>query len=98
VDYLREEGGGVVLTLRVQPRSSADRVVGVQGDALKVGLTAPPVEGRANEALLRFLADRLGVARSRLCILAGQGSRLKVVRVEGMTGPEVRDRLAAERS
>ncbi len=93
MSYIREENGGVVLSLRVQPRSSVNRVDGVQGDVLKVCLTAPPVEGQANKALARFLAERLGVARSRVRLVAGQGSRNKVVRVQGVTGPGVRERL-----
>lgn len=93
MDYLREEGGGVVLQVRVQPRSSANRVGGVQGEALKVHLTAPPVEGQANEALIRFLADRLEVPRASVRLLSGQSSRHKVVRVEGLTGSAVRERL-----
>lgn len=88
----------MVLQLRVQPRSPVNRVGGVQGEALKVHLTAPPVEGQANEALIRFLADRLGVPRASVRLLAGQSSRHKVVRVEGVTGLAVRERLGDGRS
>lgn len=93
MSFLRKDGDGVVLRLRIQPRSSANRVAGVQGDALKISLTAPPVEGQANEALVRFLAGLLGVARRRVRLLAGEASRLKVVRVEGITDAQVRERL-----
>ncbi|HUW65708.1 MAG TPA: DUF167 domain-containing protein [Spirochaetia bacterium] len=96
--YLREEAGGVVLQLRVQPRSSANRVGGVQGEALKVHLTAPPVEGEANEALIRFLAEKLGVSRGAVRLVSGQNSRHKLVRVEGLTGPAARERLDPGRS
>jgi uncharacterized protein (TIGR00251 family) len=86
---IEESAGGVTFAVRVIPRSSRNQVAGVQGDALKVKLTAPPVEGAANEALIEFLAERLSVRESAVSILSGDKSRNKVVRVEGMTQSQV---------
>ena len=83
-------GGGVRFAVHVQPRASRSEVVGVHGDALKVRLQAPPVEGAANEALIRFLAEALSVRRDAVRILAGRSSRAKVVEVDGVSGASVR--------
>jgi uncharacterized protein (TIGR00251 family) len=85
--------GGVTFAVRVTPRAHKSEIVGVQGDALKVKLAAPPVEGAANAALCAFLADQLGVRRNAVTLMAGQTSRQKVVRVEGMIVDEVQTRL-----
>ena len=86
---------GVRIRLRVQPRATRTEVVGGHGDALRVRLTAPPVDGAANEALVRFLAERLGVARSTVRLVAGETARTKVVSVEGLSAPEAQARLLA---
>lgn len=86
---------GVRIRLRVQPRAARTEVVGAHGDALRVRLTAAPVDGAANEALVRFLAERLGVARNTVRLVAGETARTKVVSVEGISAPEARARLLA---
>ena len=86
---------GVTFAVRVQPRAKRNAVVGEIGDALKIGLTAPPVEGKANEACIAFVAQLLAVARSSVTIAAGETSRNKVIRVNGMTVAQVEARLAA---
>ena len=91
--YLRETDDGVILRVKVQPRASRDEVVGVQGDALKVRITAPPVEGAANRHLLTVLAKRLGVPRGRLELRTGSTSRLKTIAIQGISGAEVGRRL-----
>jgi len=90
---IRDTTQGVTFQVRVHPRARKDALAGVIGDALKVSLTAPPVEGKANEACVRFLATVLGVARSSITIVAGSGSRQKVVCVAGIRADEVRERL-----
>jgi uncharacterized protein (TIGR00251 family) len=80
--------------VRVQPRASRNEVAGVYGDALKLRLTAPPVEGAANEALVAVLAKAFAVAPRAVRIVAGHGSRSKLVEVDGIQGADVR-RLAA---
>ena len=76
--------GGVRLRLRVQPRASRTEVVGLHGDTIRIRLTAPPVDGAANEALLVFLSDRLSVPRSAVRLVSGETSRSKVVTVSGI--------------
>jgi uncharacterized protein (TIGR00251 family) len=83
----------VVIAVRVTPRSARDEVTGWQDGALRVRLRAPPVDGKANEALRRLLADRLGVALSAVTIVGGETARLKRVRVGGMDEASVRERL-----
>jgi uncharacterized protein (TIGR00251 family) len=70
--------------VRVQPRASRTEVAGRQGDALKIRLTAPPVDGAANDALVGFLAERLQVSRSAVRLEAGTAGRSKVVAVDGI--------------
>lgn len=85
--------GGVRLRLRVQPRASRTEVAGTHGDAIRVRLTAPPVDGAANEALVRFLAERLGVSRAAVRVVSGETSRSKVVEVDGVEVGAARARL-----
>ncbi|TAL09510.1 MAG: DUF167 domain-containing protein [Nitrospirae bacterium] len=82
------------LSVRVQPRASRNEVAGLVGDQLKIKLTAPPVEGEANDACLKFLADLLDLAPSRLEILRGEHSRTKLIRITGLTQAEVTALLA----
>lgn len=82
-----------LLTLRVIPRAKKTEWGGRRGDALVVRLQAPPVEGAANEALLKFLAKELGVRPSDLEIVSGERARDKVIRVGGMTDAEVSSKL-----
>jgi uncharacterized protein (TIGR00251 family) len=85
---------GATFAIKVHPRAKKNAITGELGDALKVALTAPPVEGKANEACIEFFANLLKVSRSSVSIAAGQGSRRKVIRVGGLTAQQVRDRLA----
>lgn len=81
---------GVRFPVRVQPRASRTEVVGLYGDALKIRLGAPPVDGAANLELVRFVAKRLGVARSAVRIVRGESTRNKVVEVDGVDPDRVR--------
>ena len=82
-----------MLQVRLTPRAAQDKIAGWEGDVLRVRVTAPPVEGRANEALLRLLARTLDVPTSHLRLARGQTQRNKVVAVEGLSEEEVRARL-----
>jgi hypothetical protein len=82
-------GGGVRLKVHVQPGASRTEVAGRHGDAIKVRLAAPPVDGRANEALLHFLAERLGLPLRAVTLVRGVSSRAKTVDIEGMDPDEV---------
>jgi uncharacterized protein (TIGR00251 family) len=84
---------GSTFAVRVQPRARKNAIVGEHGDALKLALTAPPVEGRANKACIEFLAEFLKVPRSSVTIAAGETSRNKVIRIAGMSADELRRRL-----
>ncbi len=92
---LRETAAGVSFSVRVQPRASRTAISGVLGDALKVALAAPPVDGRANEALIRFFAELFEVPRPAVEIVSGESSRNKIVRVAGVSAEFVRGRLGA---
>jgi len=88
-----ERDGGVEIPLRVRPGAPADAVGGRRGDAVKVSVTAPPEDGRANDAVVRLLAKTLGVPRSAVTLIAGERSRDKRVRVAGLTLADARARL-----
>jgi uncharacterized protein (TIGR00251 family) len=79
----RDDGDALVFEVRVAPRASRNRIVGVQDGALKVALTAPPVEGAANEALRKMLAKAFGVSKSSVEIVRGDRARTKLLRVQG---------------
>ena len=87
--------GGATFAVRIQPRASRNAIAGEMGNALKLALTAPPVEGKANEACVDFLANLLKVPRSSITIASGESSRNKVIRVAGLSAGEVGQRLAA---
>ena len=82
---VKETADGVTFAVRVLPRSSRNEIVGEAEGVLKIKLTAPPVEGAANKALVEFLSSKLKVAKSRISIVTGQSGRSKVVAVEGIT-------------
>jgi len=90
---IHENASAVSFAVKVRPRAKKNAVTGVVGDALKVALTAPPVDGKANEACIEFFAKLLKVPRSSVTIAAGQTSRNKVIRVEGLSAEQVRERL-----
>jgi uncharacterized protein (TIGR00251 family) len=77
----------------VQPRAKKNAIIGEIGDALKLALTAPPVEGRANEACIAFFTDLLNVPRSSVTIAAGETSRNKLIRVSGLSAAQVTAKL-----
>lgn len=94
MSWLRGDGDDAVLTLHIQPGAKRSEIVGLHGEALKIRLAAPPVDGKANEALLAFIAERLGVPKSRLDLVSGPASRAKRVRATGIGVEVVRERLA----
>lgn len=85
--------GGVRLGVQVQPRSSRNQVVGEQDGCLKVKLTAPPVEGEANQALINFLARLLAIPKKNIKLLKGETSRHKLIEISGLSGAELLDKL-----
>jgi uncharacterized protein len=87
---IRERGGTFSFNVRVQPRASREGIAGVHDGALKIRLTAPPVEDRANEALRRFLASHLKVPVSAVRIAAGERSRTKRIEISGASLDAIR--------
>jgi uncharacterized protein (TIGR00251 family) len=86
---IEARSGGVAFEVRVQPRASRTEVAGTHGEAVKIRLAAPPVEGAANAALAAFLAKQLGVSKSAVRIVKGERGRNKVVEVDGVTRADV---------
>ncbi len=79
-------------SIRIQPRASQNEIIVMEGGGFKIRLTAPPVDGAANDALIRFLADTLSVTRSQIEIVSGHTSKNKIVRIEGI-GKEDTERV-----
>jgi uncharacterized protein (TIGR00251 family) len=86
---IAERDGAITFTVRVSPRSSRNAIEGAHAGALKVRLTAPPLDGRANESLRRLLADRLNVPISAVRIVSGDKSRAKRVAISGVSRAQV---------
>jgi uncharacterized protein (TIGR00251 family) len=91
-----ETNSTVTFAVKVHPRARKNAITGQVGDAIKLALTAPPVDGKANEACIDFFANLLKVPRSSVTIAAGQTSRNKVIRVAGVTVQQIRERLGLE--
>ncbi len=91
---ITETRDGAVFSVHVQPRASRNETCGVQGEELKLRLTAPPVDDAANRLCVEFLAGLLGVAKSRVTVIAGAKSRHKTIKVTDMSSETVRTLLA----
>jgi uncharacterized protein (TIGR00251 family) len=90
---VRDHPLGATFSIRVQPKAARTAITGTVGEALKVSLSAPPLEGRANAAVVEFFSEILAVPRSSVQILAGERSRNKVIRIAGCSGAEVQQKL-----
>lgn len=97
MDWIRTDGDGVILTLHIQPGARKTGIAGQHGDALKIRLAAPPVDGKANAALIDFLARKLGAGKAAVSLVAGDASRSKRVRIGGIDIGQARALLAGER-
>jgi len=86
---VKEINHGVQFKIKVQPRSSRNQIVGVQGDVLKIKLTAPPVDGEANDVCIKYIAHILNIPRSRVTIVTGITSHYKVIEIEGITKDDI---------
>jgi uncharacterized protein len=89
----QQTSGGVTFAVKMHPRARKNAITGEVGDALKLSLTAPPIDGRANQACIEFFAKLLEVPRSSVTIASGQSARTKVIRVFGLSAEEIRKRL-----
>jgi uncharacterized protein (TIGR00251 family) len=90
---VHDSPSGATFAIKIHPRARKNAITGKLGDALKLSLTAPPVEGKANAACIEFFANLLKVPRSSVTIAAGQTSRNKLIAVAGLTAQQLRDRL-----
>jgi uncharacterized protein (TIGR00251 family) len=91
--FLREAPDGCTLAVRVQPGARKSGVTGIHAGAVKISLTTPPVEGRANEALIAFVAELLHIPRARISLLSGTTSRTKALHITGKSPAEVETAL-----
>ncbi len=82
--YMKETESGVIIHIRVVPRSAKCEIAGIQDEALKLKITAPPVEGQANAECIRFLSDVLKVRKNQVTIISGHKSKKKTVAIEGI--------------
>ena len=87
--FVKEDMDGVIIKIKVQPRASKNQLAGIMDGALRVRLIAPPVDGEANEACIKFLAGVFKVPRQRVELVTGHAGRHKMVRIVGITGDEV---------
>lgn len=94
--FLQPSTAGVLLRVYVQPKASREGIAGYHGDALKIRLKAPPVEGEANAACIRFFASLFGLPQTNLSIKTGHKSRLKLIEMEGVSIEEVKKVIAAQ--
>lgn len=92
-DYLSEREGSALLRVRVQPRARRDEIAGERAGALLVRVTAPPAEGRANDAVRRLVAKVAGIPPSRVVVVQGASARDKLLRLEGLSAAEAARRL-----
>ena len=90
---LSESRGAVRLALHVQPGAKRNAIVGVHGDALKIAIAAPPVEGKANEAIRTFVAEALGIPAQMITLVAGASSRRKVLSIEDVSLSDMQARV-----
>jgi hypothetical protein len=90
---IADSATGATFAIKVHPRGKKNAITGEIGDALKVSLTAPPVDGKANAACIEFFAKLLKVPRASVSIASGEASRNKVVRVVGLTSKQLGERL-----
>ena len=91
---VHESAKGITFAVKVHPRARKNAITGTVGDALKLALTAPPVEGKANKAVIEFFADLFQIPRSSVTIASGETSRNKVIRIASVSKPAAEQRLA----
>ena len=89
----RSASGGCTISVRVHPGAKRNAITGTHDGAVKISLTTPPTDGRANQALIAFLAERLNIPRASIDLIAGATSRTKTLRLTGITAEEAESRL-----
>ncbi len=95
---VHESAKGITFAVKVHPRARKNAITGIVGNALKLALTAPPVEGRANQSVIEFFAELFAIPRSSVTIASGDTSRNKIVRISGLSRAAVEERLSARQT
>jgi hypothetical protein len=90
---IHESARGITFAVKVHPRARKNAITGVAGDALKLAINAPPVDGKANQAVIEFFAELFAIPRSSVTITSGETSRNKIVRISGLSRGAVEQRL-----
>lgn len=91
--FCQEHQDGVVIKIKVQPRASKNRIAGMLGDALKVTLTAPPVDGAANAACIEYFSSIMNLPKNRLEIISGQTGRTKLLKIFGIKIADLKEKI-----
>lgn len=91
--WINQSNNGVIIIVHAVPRATADAVQGLHGDALKIRLHAPPVDGKANEALISFLSRKLNIPKGYIAVKSGANQRRKIISISGLTKSEIEKRL-----
>jgi len=94
VQFARDTPDGCTLSVRVHPGAKRDAVTGLHAGAVKIALNTPPVDGKANEALIAFVAERLNTPRTKIVLISGATSRSKTLRITGKSAAEVQAALS----
>jgi uncharacterized protein len=97
-EFVRDVADGCTVNVRVQPGAKRNAVLGLHGGTVKIALCAPAVDGKANEALIAFVAEEVGLPRARVSLVAGVTNRSKVLRITGKSAAEVRAALLPDES
>ena len=92
--FLRETSGGTLLLVKLQPRASANEICAPLGNELKIKVTAPPVDAAANEALMKFLAEKLDCSRGRVELIRGHTSRHKTIKLHGFKPEDILQKIS----
>ncbi len=91
--WINQTGEGAIITVQAVPRAARDAIQGLHGDALKIRLHAPPVDGKANEALISFLSKTLDIPKGNITLKSGANQRRKIISIRGISKAEVEKRL-----
>jgi len=91
--WINQSDDGVIITVHAVPRAAQNAVQGLHGDALKIRLHAPPVDGKANEALISFLSRKLNIPKGNITLKSGANQRRKIIAISGISKPETEKRL-----
>ncbi len=91
--WIHQSGKSVIIAVQAAPRAARNAVQGLHGDAVKIRLQAPPVDGKANEALIAFLSAKLEISKSNIALKSGANQRRKIIAVSGLSSTEIEKRL-----